>query len=293
MPNQIKEHTVFVGNIPYGLTEEQIVHILSQAGSVLNFRLVTDKDTGRPRGYGFAEFSDHDAAASATRNLNGHEVMGRNLRVDWSNDGPSKDEPKHSGGSGGGDMPNVNGASATQNNLLPTLPPGTDLPPGISCPDQISKTLNAIPPPQLLDMLSAMKSMDPQQVTQLLSQAPQLSYAIFQALLLLGLVDTSVLGQVVTQAQQSQQQPPLPMQNPPAPPPQMPHLQQPHYSQMPTATPPVQAQPQFAPPPTAAASNDPQAALRQIISMSPEQVDAYDPATRAQLMAVRQQYGMR
>lgn len=41
-----------------GLTEEQIIHIFSQVGQVLSFRLVYDKDTGRPKGYGFAEFSD-------------------------------------------------------------------------------------------------------------------------------------------------------------------------------------------------------------------------------------------
>ncbi|KAL9049400.1 MAG: hypothetical protein Q9162_007236 [Coniocarpon cinnabarinum] len=293
---QIKEHTVFVGNIPYGLTEEQIIHVLSQAGQVLNFRLVYDKDTGRPRGYGFAEFSDNDAAASAVRNLNNYETMGRHLRVDWSNDGPSKEErPENGNGSG------ANGASSAQTNAFPSLPPGENLPPGISCPDAISKTLNAMPPPQLLDMLSQLKSVvdsDPNQVTHMLAEAPQFSYAIFQSLLLLGLVDTNVLSQVVVQAQQAQQQQQQPVpQMTPAPVPQqaMPQVQQPQFQQMPTATPPVPPQQQY-PPPQAAApmqqSNAQQDAMRQILSMTQQQIDAMQPNVRAQLMAIRQQAGI-
>ncbi|KAL8816047.1 MAG: hypothetical protein Q9191_008390, partial [Dirinaria sp. TL-2023a] len=84
MASEKPGRVVFIGNIPYGLTEEQIVHILSSVGQVLNFRLVYDNDTGRPKGFGFAEFNDTDAAASAVRNLNNHEVMGRQLRVDFS-----------------------------------------------------------------------------------------------------------------------------------------------------------------------------------------------------------------
>lgn len=120
--------SVFVGNIPYGkqsfevvlleaatdrttgLTEEQIIRIFSTAGKVLNFRLVYDRETGRPKGFGFVEFPDSgsstpvtsradkwanfpfkDSAASAVRNLNDHEIMNRKLRVDFSNDGGDDD----------------------------------------------------------------------------------------------------------------------------------------------------------------------------------------------------------
>ena len=91
-----------------GLTEEQITEIFSGAGRVLNFRLVYDRETGRPKGFGFAEFPDYgaflffflsmkthhlltqpiitDSAASAVRNLNDYEIMGRKLRVDFSNE---------------------------------------------------------------------------------------------------------------------------------------------------------------------------------------------------------------
>lgn len=86
---------VFVGNIPYGLSEEQIIDIFSSAGRVINFRLVYDKETGRPKGFGFAEYPDTDSAASAVRNLNDYEIMNRKLRVDFSNDGVEEESPSN------------------------------------------------------------------------------------------------------------------------------------------------------------------------------------------------------
>lgn len=83
---------------------------------------------------------------------------------------------------------------------LPPLPAGADLPPGLTCPDAISRTLNTLPPAQLLDVLSQMKTLattDPAKATELLSQAPQLSFAIFQALLIMGLVSSDALSSVV------------------------------------------------------------------------------------------------
>lgn len=77
---------VFIGNIPYGVSEEQICDIFGRVGQVVGFRLVYDKETSRPKGFGFLEYTDTDAAASAVRNLNEFEIMGRTLRVDYSND---------------------------------------------------------------------------------------------------------------------------------------------------------------------------------------------------------------
>ena len=80
---------VFIGNIPYGVSEEQIMDIFGRAGQVVNFRLVYDKETGQPKGFGFLEYTDTDAAASAVRNLNEFDLNGRTLRVDYSNDNRS------------------------------------------------------------------------------------------------------------------------------------------------------------------------------------------------------------
>lgn len=76
-----QQRSVFVGNIPYKATENELIQIFSQAGSVVAFRLVNDRDTGRPKGFGFCEYSDPAGATSALEMLNGTELHGRPLRV--------------------------------------------------------------------------------------------------------------------------------------------------------------------------------------------------------------------
>ncbi len=61
----------FVGNIPYDATEEQLKVVFSSVGPVLSFKLVFDRDSGKPKGYGFCEYMDPETASSAMRNLNG------------------------------------------------------------------------------------------------------------------------------------------------------------------------------------------------------------------------------
>ncbi|KAG2824786.1 hypothetical protein PC118_g9405 [Phytophthora cactorum] len=96
-----KERSVFVGNIPYDVTEDMLKEIFSEAGSVMNFRLVTDRETGKPKGYGFCEYADGATALSAMRNLNGYEINGRNLRVDFADGGDksnSAERKRHDNG---------------------------------------------------------------------------------------------------------------------------------------------------------------------------------------------------
>merc|ERR1712137_1078134 len=77
--------SVFVGNIPYGVTEEQLKDIFGEAGSVVSFRIVHDRETGRSKGFGFCEYQDPSSAQNAMRDLNGYELNGRTLRVDTAN----------------------------------------------------------------------------------------------------------------------------------------------------------------------------------------------------------------
>ncbi|OBZ66823.1 Cleavage stimulation factor subunit 2 [Grifola frondosa] len=79
---------VFVGNVPYNMGEEQLIDVFKSVGQVVGFRLVFDRDTGKPKGYGFCEFSDHETALSAVRNLNGQEIGGRPLRIDLADSDP-------------------------------------------------------------------------------------------------------------------------------------------------------------------------------------------------------------
>ncbi|DBA94984.1 TPA: hypothetical protein ACH3X1_002509 [Trebouxia sp. C0004] len=74
-------HTVYVGNLPLPLTQDTLVPILSQAGQVRHLRLVTDRQTGRQRGFGFCEYSHQASAHAAIKQINGQELQGRRLKV--------------------------------------------------------------------------------------------------------------------------------------------------------------------------------------------------------------------
>lgn len=87
---------LFVGNIPYATTEEELRDLFSETGgSVKSVRIITDFDTRRSKGYGFVEMGTAEEAEKAIRNLNGHAVGGRSLVV-------SEARPREGGGGGGG-----------------------------------------------------------------------------------------------------------------------------------------------------------------------------------------------
>ena len=76
--------SVFVGNIPYEATEDELRSIFSRVGPVVSIRLMYDKDTRQPKGFGFIEYRDIETAYSCMRNLNDVEYGGRPMRVDWA-----------------------------------------------------------------------------------------------------------------------------------------------------------------------------------------------------------------
>uniref|UniRef100_A0A914XAU6 RRM domain-containing protein n=1 Tax=Plectus sambesii TaxID=2011161 RepID=A0A914XAU6_9BILA len=77
--------SVFVGNLPYSAGEQDIAEFFTQIGPVVHVRIVTDRETGRPKGFGFCEFDNEGAAQQAVQTLNGADFMGRSLRVDYAN----------------------------------------------------------------------------------------------------------------------------------------------------------------------------------------------------------------
>lgn len=194
--------------------------------------------------------------------------MGRKLRVDFSNEGGAGNDDSGRNNDRG-DANNYTNSSSNNNNsynpappngndapsgggALPPLPPGRELPPGVTCTDAISRTLNTLPPAQLLDILSSMKHLaatDPARATDLLNQAPQLSYAVFQALLLMGLVSPEAINAVLEPGSNPAAAAPGGYP-PPVPPPQQ--QQQPGFPGIATNTPPVVAPTPYAPPPVAA-----------------------------------------
>jgi len=71
---------IYVGNLPFSADENEIRTLFSQHGTVESVNVITDRDTGRPRGFAFVEMSRADASR-AIQNLNGKEMGGRALRV--------------------------------------------------------------------------------------------------------------------------------------------------------------------------------------------------------------------
>lgn len=72
--------SLYVGNLPFKATEDEIRGLFAQYGEVQSVKLVTDRETGRPRGFGFVEMEDNGAMA-AIEALDGKEFGGRNLKV--------------------------------------------------------------------------------------------------------------------------------------------------------------------------------------------------------------------
>ena len=84
---------IYIGNLPFSATEEEIQELFAQYGTISSVKLITDRDTGRPRGFGFVEMDEGaDEAISA---LNDKEFGGRNLKVNEA-------KPREGGGGGGG-----------------------------------------------------------------------------------------------------------------------------------------------------------------------------------------------
>jgi len=89
---------LYVGNLSFDTNEDDVRELFSQFGDVTSVALINDRDTGRPRGFGFVEFADSSAAQKAIDELNGKEFGGRNLNVNEARER----EPRGGGGGGGG-----------------------------------------------------------------------------------------------------------------------------------------------------------------------------------------------
>jgi cleavage stimulation factor subunit 2 len=146
---------------------------------VVSFRLVYDRETGKPKGYGFCEYRDQETAMSAMRNLNGFELNGRTLRVDNAANEKAKEEIRA---------------------LQPTTPNPFDSPYGAevdpeNAPEAIGKAVASLPPEQMFELAKQMKQCvltNPNEARNMLLQNPQLCYGLLHALVSMRLVDPHV-----------------------------------------------------------------------------------------------------
>ncbi|KAK6940085.1 Cleavage stimulation factor subunit 2, hinge domain [Dillenia turbinata] len=218
---------VFVGNIPYDATEEQLIQICEEVGPVVSFRLVIDRETGKPKGYGFCEYKDEETALSARRNLQGYEINGRQLRVDFAENDKGADRNREQGRGGPGLAANVDarqvGLSASHRDSTLFQPMG--LPVAMTAAsvmagalggsqvatrthqtgiqsqsamgsDPLTLHLAKMSRGQLNQIMSELKAMtmhNRELARQLLLENPQLPKALFQAEIMLGMVTPQML----------------------------------------------------------------------------------------------------
>lgn len=77
---------LFVGNLPFNITEEKLKEIFEKYGEIKSLKLITDRDTGKSRGFAFVEYADKDSANKAIKEYNGQTLDGRSIVVKVAND---------------------------------------------------------------------------------------------------------------------------------------------------------------------------------------------------------------
>jgi RNA recognition motif-containing protein len=93
---------IFAGSLPYSLGEAELRQLFEAYGEVSSVKLISDRETGRSKGFGFVEMTDDEAAQSAITALNGSSVKGRNIAVSQAEEKKSGGGGDRRGGFGGG-----------------------------------------------------------------------------------------------------------------------------------------------------------------------------------------------
>jgi len=94
-------HKLYIGGLAFSTSSDRLREVFAQAGAVESAAVVTDRDTGQSRGFGFVEMASAEDAAAAVKKFNGQEVDGRTLKVEIANS-PSGGGGSRGGGGGGG-----------------------------------------------------------------------------------------------------------------------------------------------------------------------------------------------
>jgi cleavage stimulation factor subunit 2 len=184
---QQQKNDIFVGNLAFNTTEEQLLQTFSEIGRVIKVRLVTDVETGKPRGFAFVEFEDPQAALSAIRNMNDYELNGRRIRVNFS----SSSHLEALAGKLGMDL-----SSQTQRATSST----TTAAPTSTGTNAVADALKGMSKGEMYDIVAKMKEIadrDPEEARRILSGHPQLPEALLFLMSKLDMVQTSVSTDVV------------------------------------------------------------------------------------------------
>ncbi|MFA7056536.1 MAG: RNA-binding protein [Candidatus Cloacimonadales bacterium] len=83
---------IYVGNLSYTMTQEDLKELFAEFGEVTSVKIIEDRETGRPKGFGFVEMADNAAGQNAIDSLNEKEIMGRGIKVNEAR--PREDRPR-------------------------------------------------------------------------------------------------------------------------------------------------------------------------------------------------------
>ena len=201
-----EQRTIFLGNIAFDISEDELKMLLSSCGRLISLRLVTERDSGKRKGFGFAEFADTASAVAAVRNLNDYELHGRTLRVSMAEQDTKVADPapsrKRKGFVGG--APVAMAGSPSVPILLPSLDGA-----------QIMKLSEA----QTWEIVSQMKAVVDQnvdQARQMLISNPAVGLAILKAQCRLGMVTAEAIDAMLQTAPWPPPTPAMPTHVPPA-----------------------------------------------------------------------------
>jgi len=95
-----QQNKLYVGNLPFSVDEAQLRAIFAPYGEISELSLIMDRDTGRPKGFGFVTFANQQAAEKALEQ-NGKDMGGRAMRVNIATEKPRTGGPRGGGGGGG------------------------------------------------------------------------------------------------------------------------------------------------------------------------------------------------
>ncbi|XP_062229613.1 glycine-rich RNA-binding protein 4, mitochondrial-like [Phragmites australis] len=93
---------LFVGGLSWGTDDQSLREAFSSFGEVTEARVITDRETGRSRGFGFVNFNNSEDAKNAVSSMDGQELQGRSVRVNFANERPAGNRGYGGGGYGGG-----------------------------------------------------------------------------------------------------------------------------------------------------------------------------------------------
>ncbi len=286
------KNDVFVGNLAFDTNEQHLLACFSDVGGVTSVKLMTDSE-GKSRGFGFVEFSDPNNALSAIRNMNGFELNGRSMRVNFSNNSHLEGLAAKLGLDMSAAQGRGSGRGSRSGNHQPRG--GEDE----SSVDRVAQAVQSLTRQEMHTILSQMKAMatkDADEARALLTSHPQLPEALLHIMSKCDMIKTP-LPQLLSQAQNPVQS----MAGQQYRPPQPPTFNAPppgnYYGQPPPPTfanPPLQMNPMAPlsmpprghqqPPPVSDPRRDPR--LQQQQQAPPPAVPGLNPALVQQVMGL-------